>query len=702
RNLRAPSSELRVPITAIHLNPSFDHHRLATYTMATPRRNGQLSSCEPCRTSKLRCDHISPVCGRCVRRNLRCTYHPAPLTQSTTEIRKRKRRLVGEAEIPVNIGRLDSGSDIWTRKRTSVSAPGFLGQTSYSDAFADTRNEPLVGAQFLAGDDDLPVDQKRIHLGARVLVLLENLPLYRDVVTARFKIWTGWSLGWPITNMVFTVVENMWNSLENDRKDTNTRALLMSQRLFETHSRVLEVHPSMTWQEFQSATSGRWELVGLLFTLTGLATDWVPHDDPVFKRRDTMDPKSLAITATAVGDICLQFCDINGIVNDLVSWLLLHQVILLGIVYGESDFRPWRKLGDLSTTVFALGLHQDSSTKAPFFLSEMRKRTMVAAYTVDKGLATFLGRPPLISWRYCDIQMPLDLSVDEIFADLVIRDTAIARLDGKSGWNQESSLKKGAWPRLALISSVLREKVLELSLSWQTENLSQKVQDLSHECRQLRQALPEFLHWTRDDGSATFSRSRVEDDILFDIYIGFLYNDFLLYRTLGKRTQAQPEAIIGVSREILNALVIMIARKTRSGHPIKDLGFNVCLPGLPSAGVLCAELLRRSRSTVSNSDLGFPRSEIIQNLTLFAAYLDIIIKPHEGNYRVAQHGRKAIRHVLDQVLSIEDDHGTSDKSGRDDNLLDDVNIDDHELFLGWFDENMQHASDSWLAWVNFT
>lgn len=105
---------------------------------------------------------------------------------------------------------------------------------------------------------------------------------------------------------------------------------------------------------------------------------------------------------------------------------------------------------------------------------------MVAAYSMDKVLATFLGRPPLISWRYCDIQMPLDLSVEEIFADPVVRDAAIARLDEKDGWNLESSLAKGTWPRIALITSVLREKVLELSLSWQLENLSQRVQYADH------------------------------------------------------------------------------------------------------------------------------------------------------------------------------------------------------------------------------
>jgi hypothetical protein len=51
------------------------------------RRNGQLSACEPCRKSKLRCDHGRPVCGRCARRRLseqQCHYHPAPMAKQLT------------------------------------------------------------------------------------------------------------------------------------------------------------------------------------------------------------------------------------------------------------------------------------------------------------------------------------------------------------------------------------------------------------------------------------------------------------------------------------------------------------------------------------------------------------------------------------------------------------------------------------------
>lgn len=124
--------------------------------------------------------------------------------------------------------------------------------------------------------------------------------------------------------------------------------------------------------------------------------------------------------------------------------------------------------------MFAQGLHQES-TDVPFFLREMRKRTMVGAYGADKTIATFLGRPPLISWRYCDIPLPLDLSCEEIVAEPEIRDAAIANL-ASDGWNQEGSLRKGAWPRVSLLASIMREKILEVSLSRKSENLAEKVE----------------------------------------------------------------------------------------------------------------------------------------------------------------------------------------------------------------------------------
>lgn len=97
--------------------------------------------------------------------------------------------------------------------------------------------------------------------------------------------------------------------------------------------------------------------------------------------------------------------------------------------------------------------------------------------------------------------------------------------------------------------------------------------NLSHESRQERQLLPEFLHWNPDsDGSVI---SRVEEDLLFEVHMEFLYNDFLLYRTLAQRTDTEPEAIIDISREILSAVIMMVSKKIRSGHSVNGHIGNV-------------------------------------------------------------------------------------------------------------------------------
>lgn len=137
----------------------------------------------------------------------------------------------------------------------------------------------------------------------------------------------------------------------------------------------------------------------------------------------------------------------------------------------NEGYRTWRRLGDLSTTIFALGLHQEIkvSQDVPFWMAEIRKRCFGAAYAVDKLMATFVGRPPRISRRYCSIQIPLDLEI----ADLALGDdelsTKISQLDA-NGWYHDGTMRRSAYMRTFVISSRIREDILEISLGPDSEN----------------------------------------------------------------------------------------------------------------------------------------------------------------------------------------------------------------------------------------
>lgn len=142
------------------------------------------------------------------------------------------------------------------------------------------------------------------------------------------------------------------------------------------------------------------------------------------------------------------------------------------------DYRVWKKLGDLSTIVYAFGLHQVNENieeTVPFFLVEVRKRAMVCAYAMDKQLATTLGRPPRICSRYCSISPPLDISYEDMILPRHERENVLEKLDA-GGWNTDGNLTMGVKIRIVLMSSMLRESILELSLSPKSEHIPARVE----------------------------------------------------------------------------------------------------------------------------------------------------------------------------------------------------------------------------------
>lgn len=109
----------------------------------------------------------------------------------------------------------------------------------------------------------------------------------------------------------------------------------------------------------------------------------------------------------------------------------------------------------------------------------------------------------------------------------------------------------------------------------------------------------------------------------------------------------------------------MVSRLARSGKVVSSLIWELCYIGVPAAGVLSSQLLRRSRLQPSQptsllSSAQFPRSEIIQNLSVFAAHLGGLLWQENGNYEVYKKGQMAIKEVLDRVLSDDPARASTD------------------------------------------
>lgn len=101
-----------------------------------------------------------------------------------------------------------------------------------------------------------------------------------------------------------------------------------------------------------------------------------------------------------------------------------------------TDYTAWQRNGELCDAMVAMGLHQGNreSPDTPFFLSQQRKKLFSQVYTHDKSISLFVGRPPRLSYRYCKLEMPLDLSGAQLMLQGSELQQAIANLD-PNGWN---------------------------------------------------------------------------------------------------------------------------------------------------------------------------------------------------------------------------------------------------------------------------
>ncbi|PYH47009.1 putative C6 transcription factor [Aspergillus saccharolyticus JOP 1030-1] len=637
---------------------------------AAPRRNGQPPlSCEPCRKSKMRCDNATPACQNCIRRGKAdsCVYPVTPASRTWYS---------DNAPSPTASPRSQGRPDSFTQGRSATPNGGDeklaaaipmglpTGNThsnnnsnNHSAVFSDMedqfRNSMYLDASGRAADSATP-DPRQVQMGARLLALLfENLPLYERLAETSLDVWPeGCILGHRLITGMFEALEDILEALTSDPgyvKDRHATMLRWAQKIFDDSSKPLVVHAATTPEDYIRRLSSRWEGIGLVYSIVGqgamLERDWRSIRER--ERNVPRDQKLLAAQAVSASDACLQFCDTFGAVDDSLGWLLFQHLHLLTLVYGENDSRAWRKLAELATVAFTLGSNQsEKDTRTPFFVVELRKRLVAGAYSIDKQLATSLGRPPQISWRYYDVQFPLDLSYDEILAEPKVREAAISKLD-KTGWNTQGVVGKSAWLRIALLIGSTREQILELSLSRRIDDLARKVQEVSQQSHKTWNELPSFLRWRPGSPDPNGSSS-----VLLPLYLNFLYNDFLLYRVLVKRTQSGAEGLISVSQNILSTILELIGKEIGSRAGTYNVGWNASSFGLPAAGVLAIELLRQSEAQSQLQAPTFRRSEVIQKLTVFASHLQYVVRPHDGMYDVCQRARKVISNILDRVLTV--------------------------------------------------
>lgn len=485
-------------------------------TIPGKRRNGKLQSCEPCRRRKLSCDHRLPACGRCIKRghSSSCYYHPAPMTKYSSDgplspssssaaspsiglqssatrsrnppvvqspvlrpeppyfLEQRLRGVIGE--------RYSSSAGILMETSTVPTKTGFLGDIA-STAFVEELNNSLG----VRSEKESQVPKNMFLSEADGRNGVEVIRFFQDTQSVRKLLdrWLDVNIG---SYFIFDPVYRAWlvgmesffadARLDKMPDKLDRRALA----IWRNSQRPLICHGAMSVQEWTSQSTGdnlRWETLGFFLCVIARVTTQLSPWDPIFTlgRTSAAQKNELLKETSHLINLTVDLSKKSGSRNDLLAYLLFEAAMTESLIQGDFQSDVWTAFGQVCNLLVSMGLHLEKKVDAstPFWLCELRRRFFNAVYSSDKFLSTYLGRPPHLSYRFCAIQEPQDLSDDEICGDEYTRASALAQLS--DGWTTTGHPMRSTWRKAFFKRYQLREDIMEVLIGPFVQDLEARI-----------------------------------------------------------------------------------------------------------------------------------------------------------------------------------------------------------------------------------
>jgi hypothetical protein len=211
------------------------------------------------------------------------------------------------------------------------------------------------------------------------------------------------------------------------------------------------------WQASFSGHNMRWECLGILFTYWALASfaDQPHRPEP---------QKSMTAVYHEAAELCMDLCR-NSVPNSLLQYLSYKVAIIESIKSGDTASAFWKLHGQQVALVTYLGMHtiQQGTSYIPTVASEARRRLVSQIFVIDKVVASFNGRPPLLSRKYMLTPPPLDLSDEVLLSDQETIAKAVEALD-ENGWNRDGKCYATTIVRARRMLAIVKDEVMEVSL----------------------------------------------------------------------------------------------------------------------------------------------------------------------------------------------------------------------------------------------
>lgn len=125
----------------------------------------------------------------------------------------------------------------------------------------------------------------------------------------------------------------------------------------------------------------------------------------------------------------------------------------------------WRLHGECVALTTFMGLHAAPATvEDEWSVSvQVKRRIFAAIFNIDKVVATFAGRPPLISRRFSSTPLPLDVSDELLLSPDSSGHIQRQHLD-ENGWNIDGKIYSTTMLRARTMLSFIRDAILEVAL----------------------------------------------------------------------------------------------------------------------------------------------------------------------------------------------------------------------------------------------
>ncbi|KAH7129254.1 putative Zn(II)2Cys6 transcription factor [Dactylonectria macrodidyma] len=464
--------------------------------MPHPRK--KLPACDPCRAAKLACDHSKPTCTRCrnANRSAECIYRASPFkktrgTPAGNPGHGNGRNSMGLASSGTSETDVHIEFSVTSLRPHGYPNPGYLGSSSHAALFDHIPELAQLGG--MPSSRSTPSDEHGRHIQPEDMITGPNIYRGAKLIEAMHsmlsvsscqnlvRLWiakgANLATAGPFTEPCTLAVQLFFRD-----HDGTVNTMELARSLFYHTYRPLEAGPNDTIRDYSAQfcqTSTRWETLGLFCIATSrAATDLTSPQDLYKSDQERRDLQRLAMRFS---DICLDICLSLDCLNDLQLLLQYENFILHSLADGDQSYHSWKRLGDTVSSLFALGYHQQQAhnPSLPNFLVNLRRAIFAHAYSADKNVSIFLGRPPRIHRRYCRFFLPSH--------DIEITGRGPFPLHY---WPQDGAFDYIVEAQWMALCALLKEEILDLSDTEDSDEKRRKASSLELSAQEQWSAFP--------------------------------------------------------------------------------------------------------------------------------------------------------------------------------------------------------------------